>query len=134
MLGHAFLDAAFIGTNWEVSSGQGSWWLAQAPGPNINSKPDVKAIQPIDNRIQASTNYWETNWDDYWKPLSQSTGGSPTGAASTTTSSGTSYSSSSSSSSSGGISIGAAAGLGFGIGIDGSCVLENLVAWLAKAL
>lgn len=126
MLGRAFLQAAFIGTNWEASSGQGSWWLAQAPGPNINSQPNIKTIQPTDDTIQASTNDWKTSWDGYWTPLLQSTGSSPTGAASTTP---TTTSGASSSSSSSGLSVRAAAGLGVGVGVAASLTLAAGV-WL----
>lgn len=36
-LGRAFLQAAFIGVNWQPQSPPGNWFLAQAPGPNTAS-------------------------------------------------------------------------------------------------
>jgi hypothetical protein len=42
-LGRAFLQAAFVGVNWQFD-GLGNWFLAQAPGPNLPTQPIVTAI------------------------------------------------------------------------------------------
>lgn len=64
ILGRAFLQAAFIGVNWDQDSG--NWFLAQAPGPNTPSSP----IQvPFADSLKGSSNSWANTWTGYWTPL-----------------------------------------------------------------
>ncbi|KAJ2981549.1 hypothetical protein NUW58_g6661 [Xylaria curta] len=63
-LGRAFLQDAFVGANWDTKT----WWLAQAPGPNIPNA-DVVTLAPSDTKIQASTNDWKESWSGSWKAL-----------------------------------------------------------------
>ena len=60
-LGRAFLQAAFIGVDWE--QGLGQWFLAQAPGPNTASNP---LQTPITGTNLTSS---DTDWSDTWKPF-----------------------------------------------------------------
>jgi len=64
-LGRAFLQAAFIGVNWEYDSGTASWWLAQAPGPGL-STPNIQIIQPGQSTILGVTTDWASTWKDTW--------------------------------------------------------------------
>ncbi|KAJ5164544.1 uncharacterized protein N7500_006374 [Penicillium coprophilum] len=69
VLGRAFLQAAFIGTNWQEGIGSGYWFLAQAPGPAIGLDAQ-QSIDVDDISIKPSANSWEDSWDGYWEPLS----------------------------------------------------------------
>jgi hypothetical protein len=122
-LGRAFLQAAFIGANWNVNGAQGVWWLAQAPGPNIGSQGNAKAIQDQDSTITPSGNNWNTSWEGAWTPL---TGGATTVVASTST---PTAQTSSASSSNSGLPTGAKAGIGVGISVCAVAGL-GLGAWL----
>lgn len=112
VLGRAFLQAAFIGTNWQDGTGGGYWFLAQAPGPSIGSSVQ-QSIGINDTSIKASTNSWEESWSEFWVPLSSES--SSLGL--------------SSESSSSGLSPGAKAGIGVGCAIGG-LVLVGIFAWL----
>lgn len=68
-LGRAFLQAAFIGANWNANNNQGTWWLAQAPGPNIPSQSSAKTILDQDSAISASDNDWAASWKGAWTAL-----------------------------------------------------------------
>ncbi|KAL8727697.1 MAG: hypothetical protein Q9166_005870 [cf. Caloplaca sp. 2 TL-2023] len=57
-LGRAFLQAAFIGVNWD--QGLGHWYLAQAPGPNT-------AINPVPTLFTEDMNGSLIDWSDTWK-------------------------------------------------------------------
>ncbi|KAK2023277.1 hypothetical protein LX32DRAFT_601102, partial [Colletotrichum zoysiae] len=57
-LGRAFLQDAFLGADW----GQSKWWLAQAPGPNIQLSPSVADIAEGDTTVKAGNNDWEESW------------------------------------------------------------------------
>jgi hypothetical protein len=105
-LGRAFLQAAFLGTNWETPSGSGTWWLAQAPGPNIVAQPNIQSIQPSDTTLRPSQNDWKTSWQGSWTPLASPA--SPSAAASST-------STASPAAASSGLSVGARAGIGVGV-------------------
>lgn len=115
VLGRAFLQAAFIGTNWQDGTGGGYWFLAQAPGPAIGSSVQ-QTIEINETSIKASENSWEDSWSDFWVSLSSKSSSS---------------NSSSNSSSSSGLSSGAKAGIGVGCAIGG-LVLIGLFAWLIK--
>ena len=61
-LGRAFLQAAFIGMNYNSST----FWLAQAPGPNLGSQgPSINPIIPTDTALVAHPNgpSWEETWN-----------------------------------------------------------------------
>ena len=75
-LGRAFLQAAFIGVNWD--QGNGKWFLAQAPGPNTAQTP---VQQPITtSTIEGSTADWAETWKTVWTPLPDSEGPLPAGS------------------------------------------------------
>ena len=60
-LGRAFLQAAFIGQNYNSST----FWLGQAPGPSgLNSSPNIKIINPTDTTLLPSSGgqTWEQSW------------------------------------------------------------------------
>ncbi|RAH85547.1 hypothetical protein BO86DRAFT_271948, partial [Aspergillus japonicus CBS 114.51] len=68
-LGRAFLQAAFVGVNWgDSGSGTGNWFLAQAPGPNLQT-PSTTVIQPEDTTVVGSDNSWEDSWSGVWTAL-----------------------------------------------------------------
>ncbi|KAI2696427.1 hypothetical protein CBS147332_8994 [Penicillium roqueforti] len=115
VLGRAFLQAAFIGTNWQEGIGGGYWFLAQAPGPGIGSGVQ-QSIGVSDTSIQASANSWEDSWDGYWVPLSSK--------SNSTLSTGSTVIGSSDP----GLSTGAKAGIGIGCAIGG-LVLIGIIAW-----
>ncbi|TVY78110.1 hypothetical protein LSUE1_G006095 [Lachnellula suecica] len=72
MLGKAFLQAAFLGVNWQLD-GKGKWFLAQAPGPNTPSQAVAKAIGLNDAFITPTTNEWVDTWKGAWTPITDST-------------------------------------------------------------
>jgi hypothetical protein len=67
-LGRAFLQAAFIGMNWNNSK----WWMAQAPGPQA-LLPAVTSLQNSSETITAiaGESLWTSSWDGIWTPLSE---------------------------------------------------------------
>ncbi|CAI7665513.1 unnamed protein product [Penicillium glandicola] len=103
ILGRAFLQAAFIGTNWQEGIGAGYWFLAQAPGPAIGSS-NLQSIETSNTSLKASANPWEETWDGSWVPLS-------------------------SKSSNSGLSTGAKAGIGIGCAIGGLGLI-GLIVWV----
>jgi hypothetical protein len=112
-LGRAFLQAAFVGVNWQ-SDLNGSWFLAQAPGLNTPSTAVVTPIRFSDTSISSSSNQWIDSWKGSWTVLDESSSSSNTTATgSDTTPSATNSSASSTSSSLGtkGISHSAIAGI-----------------------
>ena len=70
-LGKAFLQAAFLGVNWQLD-GNGNWFLAQAPGPNTPSQAVAKSIGLNDAFITPSTNEWVDTWKGSWTPITDS--------------------------------------------------------------
>ena len=101
-LGRAFLQAAFVGANWNAYNGSAAWWLAQAPGPNIPSQANVIVIDNTDTTITGSTDEWSSTWRGYWTPLPQSnTSGTGSNPKNTST----------------GLSTGAKAGIGVGASV-----------------
>ncbi|OBT77689.1 hypothetical protein VF21_03724 [Pseudogymnoascus sp. 05NY08] len=70
-LGRSFLQAAFVGVNWQ--SGNGVWFLAQAPGPNTPTTIAPTPIQPTDNSIISSTTVWADTWSEFWTILDNPT-------------------------------------------------------------
>lgn len=75
-LGRSFLQAAFIGVNWQT--GNGVWFLAQAPGPNTPTTLAPTQIQPTDNSIVSSTTGWADTWSGFWTILDNPTSGNTT--------------------------------------------------------
>ncbi len=110
-LGRSFLQAAFLGANWNANNNAAVWWLAQAPGPNISTQPRIVSIGVADSSITAS----ESDFADSWKGNWNTTTATSANASSTSGSSSTSPTSSSGSSS--GLSAGAKAGIGLGAAI-----------------
>lgn len=123
-LGRAFLQAAFVGFNW--NEGIGNWFLAQAPGPDYSQTTSISLIEPNDTSISGSTSSWEDTWSAHWTTL-PSTPSSPNSTASSTPS-GT-VSSQSSGSGNGSLSTGAKVGIGVGCAIAG-LLLIALGAWV----
>jgi hypothetical protein len=76
-LGRAFLQAAFVGANWNAYEGHAAWWLAQAPGPNIPSQTSVLVIGNTDTTITGSTDSWTSTWKGFWTPLPQANSTGP---------------------------------------------------------
>ncbi|KAI0448688.1 aspartic peptidase domain-containing protein [Xylaria acuta] len=112
-LGRAFLQDAFVGANWNSKT----WWLAQAPGPNIPTAQVVTLAQD-DTEIKASANDWKESWSGSWKALKPEDIAGSQGV--------TPPSPTASSTSSGGLSTGAAAGIGVGVGIGVLAILAAL--------
>ncbi|KAH8903223.1 hypothetical protein BR93DRAFT_194379 [Coniochaeta sp. PMI_546] len=69
-LGRSFLQAAFMGVNW-MTDNHGVWFLAQAPGPNIGSQPQVTRIEALDTVLQPSQQKWEDTWQGIWAPIAK---------------------------------------------------------------
>ena len=68
-LGRAFLQAAFIGSNWkkDQGEGEGEGYLAQAPGPNTDTTPQIK---PIANSPPVGLiSNWNDTWTGFWTAL-----------------------------------------------------------------
>jgi hypothetical protein len=112
-LGRAFLQAAFIGVNWQTAmgDGNGAWFLAQAPGPNTPSKSTPTTIKQSDTTIVGSSNVWKDTWKGSWTVINEagdatSVGGSRPAPKATGTSS---------KKGSGGLSGGAIAGIAIGV-------------------
>ena len=78
-LGRAFLQAAFIGANWQSNNGQ--WFLAQAPGPGVGTVPQQLAITTTS--LDATTDNWANTWQSVWTPLPV-TASSPDGVTTST--------------------------------------------------
>lgn len=77
-LGRAFLQAAFLGVNWQKSDGGGRWFLSQAPGPTFAAR-SAATINVNDTSIEGASSSWEKSWDGAWEPL-ESDSGLSTGA------------------------------------------------------
>ncbi|KAI9740130.1 MAG: hypothetical protein M1818_004881 [Claussenomyces sp. TS43310] len=126
-LGRAFLQAAFVGVNWQTDH-KGRWFLAQAPGPNTPSIFTPTAIGPTDNFLYASTNQWADTWKGHWTALESTTttasGSAPNDGAGNNTASGNiSYASHSTLD----LSTGAKAGIAIGAVIVGMAIVVTLV-------
>jgi hypothetical protein len=127
-LGRAFLQAAFLGTNWDAANGQGLWWLAQAPGPNIAQQPTIQNIGTTDDTITASLNDWKTSWDNTWKALPAT--GSPTSSGSATSSATNTNNTAAPSSS--GLSKGAEAGIGVGAAVVAIVAIFAIILFMRR--
>lgn len=119
VLGRAFLQAAFVGVNW--STGTGSWFLAQAPGPGYSRTPSTTSIGERDTTITGSTSSWEDTWSNFWTSLPLP-GTNTSTTPSSTTDMGTRTRRNS------GLSKGAKAGTGIGCAIAAISVIA-LASW-----
>ncbi|MCJ1312566.1 hypothetical protein MMC25_006240 [Agyrium rufum] len=124
-LGRAFLQAAFLGINWDSRK----FFVAQAPGPNTGPS-QITAIHSSDTTIGSNTiDTYKGSWSAAWTPLPSPSSSSPsTNSSSAPESSGQPVSQNSSSSS--GLSDSAKIGIGVGIGI----VVVLLIAGIAACL
>ncbi|KAI1415522.1 acid protease [Hypoxylon sp. FL1857] len=121
-LGRAFLQDAFVGANW----GTKSWWLAQAPGPNIPS-PSVVELADGDSTIKASSNDWKESWTGSWTALTpDEVDSSATVSAPSATVSQPATEPSS------GLSTGAQAGIGVGVGIVGLGIIGAIAFFFLR--
>jgi hypothetical protein len=111
-LGRAFLQAAFVGVNWNAYNGSAAWWLAQAPGPNTPSQVNVLVVGDTDTTITGSSSDWASTWRGYWNALPTETVGNSTTSTSTPKLSS-------------GLSTGAKVGIGIGVPVG---VITVLVA------
>nr|XP_023907985.1 uncharacterized protein LOC112019704 [Quercus suber] len=113
VLGRAFLQAAFLGSNWN----QQVTWLAQAPGPGAArqglgySPQDIEDDDTRLDGVSADTSLFNQSWAGHWTPLAdassaQSSVNSTANATTTTTPAAEK-----------GLSTGAEAGIGVGVGI-----------------
>ena len=66
-LGRAFLQAAFIGVTWS-NQGVGTWYLAQAPGPDIDTNPQQRPFTIDAPPVGLSAN-WSDTWTNHWTAL-----------------------------------------------------------------
>ena len=107
-LGRAFLQAAFFGVNWRPQTSDGSWFLAQAPGPNVGTT-NLRSIHDGDTTLAGSSMTWEQSWKNRWTPLAGAVASPSARAVS-------------------GLTIGARAGVGAGAAIGGALVLGGVVA------
>ena len=79
-LGKAFLQAAFVGMNWQ----QGKFFLAQAPGPGVGAS-NVKSISPNDLTISSNPiEDFAVTWAREWKSPSDNNNDRNTTTSSTT--------------------------------------------------
>jgi hypothetical protein len=118
------LQAAFLGVNWQT--GNGVWFLAQAPGPNTPSDTPATTIGPTDDFIIGSDNSWVGSWKGAWTVLS-STNNSSSGG--TSTSSPKSNSSTNQVTSSG-LFHGAIFGIISALGVLNSCIA--VILWIYR--
>jgi hypothetical protein len=140
-LGRAFLQAAFVGVNWNAYNGSAAWWLAQAPGPNTPSQLNIQAIGNTDTTIPSSQVDWASTWQDTWKPLVQAAqatqtsgvaGSSSAGTGAPAASSGT-ISSPTNSKTKSGLSTAAKAGVGVGVGIVVFAATAGIIMYLLRS-
>jgi hypothetical protein len=133
ILGRAFLQAAFVGANFDGYDGPGAWWLAQAPGPNIPTQSRVISIAKSDISISSSTSDWETTWNTAWTPLTASDlNSSP--ATTNTPSQGTSgvENKESNTNTATGLSAGAKAGIGIGAVLGVGALLAVVLLFIRR--
>lgn len=107
VLGRSFLQAAFIGRNWNRQIS----WLAQAPGPGVsknglgNVMLDIKDEDLELPDVFTDSSLFTQSWNSYWTPLPDPSGSSFPAASSNP---------SEAAASSPGLSTGAKAGIGLG--------------------
>ncbi|PVH80651.1 hypothetical protein DL98DRAFT_627196 [Cadophora sp. DSE1049] len=134
-LGRAFLRAAFVGGNWNADNRSATWWLAQAPGPNLPSQVNIVVVGDEDRSISGSTADWTSTWKGSWKALASEEGTNVTATGTGNDPASTSDIDSSTSSNppstpgtpSPGLSTGAKAGIGIGAAAGALGVLAALL-------
>ncbi|MDI1489213.1 MAG: hypothetical protein OHK93_008491 [Ramalina farinacea] len=72
-LGRVFLQAAFVGVNWDEGT---QWYLAQAPGPGVSSNPDYRPITSSSGFVP-NMDSWADTWSKTWKVLPEATSMQP---------------------------------------------------------
>ena len=103
VLGKAFLQAAFLGMNWD----QNKFFVAQAPGPGT-AAANLQPIETTDETITSNPiSDFSSSWSQNWTPIEASSSSNATGAATTAPASPPSTGS--------GLSSGAKAGIAVGI-------------------
>ncbi|KAI0850628.1 acid protease [Daldinia vernicosa] len=122
-LGRAFLQDAFVGANW----GTKSWWLAQAPGPNIPA-PSVVELADSDS-IKASSNDWKESWSGSWTALKPSDVES---SATVSPPTATNAASQETASPAAGLSTGAKAAIGVCVGVAGLALIAALAFFFLR--
>ncbi|PYH88468.1 acid protease [Aspergillus ellipticus CBS 707.79] len=123
VLGRAFLQAAFVATNYHDGNGTGTWFMAQAPGPDYAAE-DITDISEQDTSLSTSSSVtWEESWSKTWHVLGSTTSGSSNSTTGNSTTPATEKKES-------GLSSGAKVGVGVGVGIGGAAVIAAGV-WLA---
>ena len=111
-LGRAFLQAAFIGQNYNSST----FWLGQAPGPNgLGAGSNIKVLYPSDTAIVPSPGgkTFEQSWEGVLKPISSSSTAAPSAGSSA-------------------LSNGAIAGIVVGVIVPVACALVFVIMWLMR--
>ncbi|TWU74691.1 hypothetical protein ED733_004741 [Metarhizium rileyi] len=103
VLGRAFMQDVFLGASYDNSL----WWLAQAPGPDIPSNPNVVNLASSDESVSASGTEWASTWDRVWSASASDAKPSPSPSPET----------SSTSQFSPGLSTGEKVGIGVGVGV-----------------
>ncbi|KAI9933270.1 hypothetical protein ASPWEDRAFT_43041 [Aspergillus wentii DTO 134E9] len=111
VFGRAFMQAAFIGVNWGADNSSGTWFLAQAPGPNLISTPHIESMNAGTDNITGSSSSWANTWSSYWTPVTETS--SSSGQSSSTKS-----------------KIGV--GVGVGVGIGGALVVLGVAAFVLR--
>jgi hypothetical protein len=120
VLGRAFLQDAFVGANWHDKAN--TWWLAQAPGSNIQATTNVVSIGEEAKTIDKSSNSWEASWEGVWSEIEAKneednkttpSDPSPTGTDKDKNEGGNNNDEDDD----GGLSTGAMAGIGVGVGL-----------------
>ncbi|KAK8041345.1 hypothetical protein PG994_014352 [Apiospora phragmitis] len=125
VLGRAFLQDAFVGANW----GSRTWFLAQAPGPNVPPANVVKFESSEAQLIKPSQNDWRESWAGSWKALTPAEAGSN---ATIVPPDDHAPSSSNSPENSVGLSTGAKAGIGVGAGVGALALIGALIFFWSR--
>lgn len=132
-LGRAFLQAAFVGVNWNGFNGSAAWWLAQAPGPTTPTQLQIQAIGNTDTSISASQVDWASTWADTWTPLSDAAAQTSTTSSASSTNTGSNASNSAVNNAvSSGLSTGAKAGIGVACGIVGLALIIGAIMFFVR--
>ena len=115
--GKAFLQAAFIGMNWQKNK----WFMAQAPGPGVGAS-NVQPIGDADTSIDSDPiGNFATTWAKDWTAVSQSGSGTAGG------------NNSGRGSSKSGLSTGAKAGIGVGVAFVGFALIGTLISLVSRS-
>ncbi|KAL8646078.1 MAG: hypothetical protein Q9226_007029 [Calogaya cf. arnoldii] len=79
VLGKAFLQAAFLGMNWQ----QNKFFVAQAPGPRP-AGVNLQTINPTDEMIKSNPIFeFSSSWEQHWTPIAASSSNNGSEAADT---------------------------------------------------